>query len=90
MSPGEFVIGALFMGVVFAIAMVIILALAPGMLVNLMLDRFADAPDGFIMASMSDKPTWYVSIFFWTCVYVWGRERIQRWRAHQQQPQQNQ
>ena len=81
----EFVFAAIMFGAFLAIVMVIILALAPGMLMNLIFDRLSDAPEGFIMASMGDKPTWYVSIFFWVCVYTWGRERIHAWRRAIQQ-----
>ena len=77
-SPGEFVLMAGLMAVLAVIAIVLILLLAPGMLVNLMLDRFIDSPDGFIGASIRDKPTWIVSAVFWFVVIVWGTRRYQR------------
>lgn len=74
--------GAALMAVVAAIAIVVILLLAPGMLVNLLLDRFADSPDGFIGASVKDEATWIVSMVFWTGLVVWGRRRYKRYIAH--------
>lgn len=70
------------MAVVAVIAIILILLLAPGMLVNLMLDRFVDSPDGFIGASIKDKATWIVSAVFWFVVTVWGTRRYQRYINH--------
>lgn len=78
-SPGEFVMMAGLLAVVAVIFIILILILAPGMLLNLMLDRFADTPDGFIKSSINDEMTWIVSAVFWFVVIVWGTRRYKRY-----------
>lgn len=75
------------LAIVIAVFLAVILVLAPGMIVNLMLDRFAEDPQGFIEASIGDKLTWGVSLFFWACVGSWGYDRVQKLKALQQQQQ---
>lgn len=72
------------------VVLALILVLAPGMLVNLLLDRFAETPEGFIKASIGDELTWGISLFFWLCVASWGYDRVQKLKAAQQQHQQQQ
>lgn len=60
------------------VAAVVMLALAPGMLVNMIFNRFVDHPDGFITASLTDMTTWMVSAAFWVVMYVKGKERLER------------
>lgn len=81
------IMGMILLTVMLAIAAVVMLALAPGMLLNLILDRFSDHPDGFITASLTDTTTWIVSAAFWGVMYVKGKERLERLVLYLQQKQ---
>lgn len=87
-SPLEMVFGIILMAVVLAVAVIVMMLLAPGMLINLIFDRFAEHPDGFVMASMQDYFTWVASLSFWGAVYIKGKERVDRFVVHVQRLQQ--
>jgi len=54
------------------IAAIIIVILSPGFLVNWMMGRFKDDPDGFILASAKDWQTWVISLSTWMCLVILG------------------
>lgn len=64
------------------IVLTLLLVLAPGMLVNMLFDRFSDDQDGFIVASMKDSFTWIFSGGFWALMYTLGKQRIERYVQH--------
>lgn len=76
--------GAAMIGVVMLLIAFLLLMLAPGMMVNLLIDRFTDDPDQFLVRSFGDKPTWLISALFWLGVGAWGYRRVKVWQSHQQ------
>ena len=72
---GERVIAAVTMGVVAGL----LLLLAPGIIFDWAIGRFADAPDGLLTSATKDGVTWLVSFLFWMSV---GALVVTRYKRH--------
>ena len=54
---------------IMAIAVVAIILIGPGILVNWGLGRFIQTKDGLILSSLSDWPTWLISVGIWILLF---------------------
>lgn len=77
--PGEIMAMAALLGIITVVMIFLVLLLAPGMVFNIMLSRFAGSADGLIIESIKDVETWLISAVFWFIAVVWVSRRLRRY-----------